>query len=98
MIRLTGRPRYRERRSKVVKNIVQLTPIKRKFRSLDSIKGIYPPILLQFLASNEQEQNIEAVDLKKAYVGLRNAVNSMGLSKRIYVQQENGEVHLKKLG
>lgn len=79
-------------------NTVTLTPIKRRFRSLDSARGIYPPILIQFLASNETEQNIEATDLKKAYVGLRNAVVSMGLKKRIYVQQEKGEVHLKRIG
>ena len=78
-------------------NKLQLVPVTRKFTN-NTPKGKYPRMVRQFWASGEQEMNVLADDLVNAYMGLRAAVSNLGLRNRVYVQRQDGEVHLIRLG
>ena len=76
----------------MVNSDVKLVPIKRKFSSTP--RGKYPRLIRQFLASGEAEIGVTAENMELAYLGLRSAVSNMGLKGRVYVQRQDGEVHL----
>ena len=75
---------------------IQLVPVKQRFTP--HTRGKYQRLIYQFYASGENEMGVQTENLELTYLGLRSAVNTMGLKSRVYVQKQRGEIHLIRRG